>query len=223
MYNLAHKDWTALDGAVTDLYTHTEFSNLPQAMIALQRRLVPCDISTYNEIDTRTNELRAVHDYPHDDAEGLFPQFMAHLDEYPLNRRYETTGDRTPMKMSDFLGTWKFRRLGLYNEFYRYFGIRYHIAYHLPRCSTEFPIVMALQRTDSDFTERDRRVLSFLGSHFEQAWQNARALMVARQQAEGLSRAVGCLRQGVVFLDQTGRFTGMTDLAREWIEAYFPL
>jgi DNA-binding CsgD family transcriptional regulator len=222
MEKLSHKDLEALAGAVGELYTHTDFKSLPRAMVALQRRLVPCDISTYNEIDTRTNELRAVHDYPHDDAEKMFPQFMAHLDEYPLSRRYEATGDRTPMKMSDFLGDREFRRLALYNEFYRYFGIRYQIAYFLPRCSIDFPILMGLQRTHRDFTGRDRRLLNCLGPHLEQAWQNARALTLARRQAEGFSRALGNLRQGIAFLDRAGRITWMTDLARDWLQAYFP-
>jgi DNA-binding CsgD family transcriptional regulator len=58
---------------------------------------------------------------------------------------------------------------------------------------------------------------------FERAWRNTRALMLAREQAEGLSRALGYLRHGIAFLDRSRRITWMTELAREWLQTYFPI
>jgi DNA-binding CsgD family transcriptional regulator len=218
---ISHSDYERLSAALRELYAHTDFHSLPRFMISLQRRVVPCEISTYNEIDAAANVLRVVHDYPLDDAEKLFPQFMAHLDEYPISTHFAQTGDGSPTKMSDYLSNREFQRLGLYNEFYRHFGIRYQIAFFLPRCSGDSQILMGLQRLHRDYTERDRLILGLLSSHFEQAWQNARTLGQARNQKEQVARALGKMRQGLIFLTRERRVTWMTDLAKRCLEDYF--
>jgi DNA-binding CsgD family transcriptional regulator len=215
---LGYRDLRQLDLALRELYAHTDFLTLPQHLVALLARVVPCEISTYNEVDK--NELRSVHNYHSPDAAKYFPQFVAFRHQYPLTTYFGETGDNSAIKVTDFLSRGQFENTALFNEFYRVFDIRYQMGFYLPRFC-EFLIGMILMRSHRDFSERDRRVLNLLSPHFAQAWQNARQLMVASQQSERLAQAFSRTRQGMALLDHELRVVWMTDLTGHWLETYF--
>ncbi len=203
------------------LYAHSDFTTLPALMISLLAQVVPCDISTYNEIDRRTNELRSVHNYHCGDPEEYFPQFMAHISEHPTCNYAARTGDTSPLKISDFLSQSEFQKTGLYNEFYRIFGVRYQIAFFF-EYSPEFHIAIALKRQRRDFTEAERIVLRRLSPHFNQAWHNSRLLYATQQTLGEVSSAISGMGHGITLLDRSGEVQWMTEHAQRWLVQYFP-
>ncbi|HHY85485.1 MAG TPA: hypothetical protein GYA07_08120 [Verrucomicrobia bacterium] len=220
MPRLTHQDLLGVIQALGELYAHTDLATLPKALVGIQSRLVPCDISTYNEIDTGTGELRAVHDYPHDDAEKMFPRFMAHVGEHPIHPNRAETARGRVVKTSDFMTQRQFERLGLFNEFYRYFGIRFQMAFYAD-CGEAFWTGTGLQRIHRDFSERDRQVLGLLSPHVGQAYRNAKSISDIRDRLAVLSRSMSENNCGIVQIGSDGRIRWMTGRCGEWLRSYF--
>ena len=209
-----------LSRLLLELHSQRDFCQLPQLLIRIVKDLVPTDISTYNEIDHNSGQLRAAHDFP-GDAEKHFPAFMAHAAGHPLLRHIAETGDTSAWRTSDFVSQRGFERTPIYNEFFRHFGIRYQAAVFLPR-STGFEVGLALQRCNADFTEEERQLLDFFGPHFSLAWRNARDLALAgASQADDSSLAR--TRQERVLLDGLWRVRDLSESAQLTLERFFQI
>jgi DNA-binding CsgD family transcriptional regulator len=219
MGRLSHKDVEKVANALLELHSHQNFQTLPQHLIAVTRKLVPVDISTYNEIDGGTNELRAVHDYP-GDAEKHFPAFMAHLHQHPIVNHATQTGDTSPVLNTDFVTQRRFERTALFNEFYKVFGIRHQAAFFLPKLAG-FQVAIGLQRLRTPFTETDRAMLRLLSPHVSLVWRNTRTLAQARQaQAKGSSGQAHVSVEQVV-LDGGWRVRECSERATVWMQRHF--
>jgi DNA-binding NarL/FixJ family response regulator len=69
----------------------------------------------------------------------------------------------------------QFRRLGLYQEFFRPLGISSQLAFSLDSTPPRV-IGIALNRSSGEFTYAERQMLSLLRPHATQAYENARRL-----------------------------------------------
>jgi DNA-binding CsgD family transcriptional regulator len=137
--------------------------------------LVGCDVVTYNEIGAGPDQLSYYADYPPGslDPDGV-KVFEAYLHEHPLLIHYRLTGSTDPVRISDFLTRERFRRLGLYSEFYRHIPVEDQIAFTLPPAADDQIIAIALNRADQDFTDADRDVLSALSVPLSNSLARAR-------------------------------------------------
>jgi hypothetical protein len=90
-------------------------------ILAGLRRLIPCDLIAYNEVNAQTNQIAWLSDPP--DALD-FPDsteiFSRYIPEHPLIAYHARTGDGRVLKLSDFLTRAQLHRLGLYQEFFRH-------------------------------------------------------------------------------------------------------
>lgn len=92
------------------------------------------------------------------------------------------------VRIHDILTKSQFRRLGIYNEFYRKLDIEYQIVVTL--CSD--PVLnknLAINRDKIDFTEEERLLLNFLALHIPQAHKNAEAHEKARRAFSAVVRS----------------------------------
>src|SRR5262245_60279217 len=142
---VSHHDMERLLEAVHELYATVDLAVLPAQIVSVLARLVPSEICTFNQIDTRENLLRCVHNHHSNEVERQFPWLMAHIHEHPGFIYLQETGDRSARKVSDFCSRTQFQRTALYNEFYRGFGIRYQMNVFLEGC-TPVEIGLGLQR-----------------------------------------------------------------------------
>ena len=184
-------------------------------------RLVPCEISTYSEIDRRNGEMRSVHNYHANDVGRHFPAFIAHVHEHAPSAYAARTGIETPLLLSDFLTQAEFKRLGIYNEFYRVFGIRYQMVF-FPNLGSDFQICVGLQRCYEDFSERERSLLTLVSGHFAQAWQNARRIASLESHRDSLTTTLENQQQGVISVNMRGRINWLTPLAERQLVDFFP-
>ena len=95
------------------------------------------------------------------------------MHEHPLVDHCRHTGNGEPVKISDFLGRERFRRLGLYAEFFRPIPVEHQIAINLPSPDGQV-IGIALNRARTDFSEADRALLSVLRAPLIRALLRAR-------------------------------------------------
>lgn len=191
-------------------------------VLAALRRLIPCDIISYNEVDARANQVAWLCE----PADALdFPDstaiFNHHIPEHPLIGHYARTGDERVLRISDFLTRAGFHRLGLYHEFYRRVGVEYQMACVLPaRAPTVIGI--ALNRRRRDFSERDCALLQLVRPHLTQAFQNACVMSQLLDQAAVLGRALEESGYGIAGLTPAGRVLWVSPLAEAWMSKYFP-
>jgi DNA-binding CsgD family transcriptional regulator len=148
-----------------------EFSRLVVRELA---RLIPCDAIALNEVDTEAGRTSFVAEpstfFVHPDLQA---RFLELADGHPLIQHYMTTADGSAKKISDFWSLEEFHDSAIYKQFYRVIGAEYQMSVTLP---APRPLVLAIvaNRSESDFTERDRTVLNVLRPHLVQAWFNAR-------------------------------------------------
>ena len=148
-------------------------------------RLVRSDVLTYNELGLATGQV-SYFAYPEDVvfSPDSLAAFAAHMHENPLVSRLQTTGDGSPLKISDFLSQERFHRLGVYTEFYRQVPVEHQIAFGLPPSDGRV-IAIALNRGRGDFTEDDRDLLTVLRAPLLRAMSRSRSRHRARQALSG--------------------------------------
>jgi DNA-binding CsgD family transcriptional regulator len=148
-------------------------------------RLVPADVLTYNELGPGPG-LVAYRICPEDVvfSPEKIAAFEAHVQENPLVGHLHSTGDGSPVKISDFLTRERFHRLGVYTEFYRHVPVEHQIAIGLPPSDGRV-IGIALSRARGDFTEDDRDLLAVLRAPLVRAMSRARSRYRARQALSG--------------------------------------
>ena len=190
-------------------------------VLAGLRRLIPCDLIAYNEVNPQTNEIAWLSDPP--DALA-FPDsteiFSRHIPEHPLIAYHARTGDGRVLKLSDFLTRAQLHRLGLYQEFFRHVGVEHQMACVLPSRS---PVVIgiALNRKKPDFSERDRSLLQLLRPHLVQAFENAGVVGQLLDQTALFGGALEEAVPGVVLLTRGGRVRWMSRRAELLLGKYF--
>ena len=190
-------------------------------MIALLQAAIPCEVIAFNRAHPVTNEVAVVHNY-HDPAfvQKLFPVLMEHIGEHGVYQNHLETGSVAVRKITDFVSQNKFERTGLYNEFFRQVGIRSQISLYLPRTS-EHVIALTLQRSQGDFTERDRLMLQQLQTAFGQAHQNALVLQRLTDQTQLLTQTLTATGQPTAFVSGQGIIEWISAVARELMLEFF--
>jgi DNA-binding CsgD family transcriptional regulator len=138
---------------------------------------------------------------------GRFPGdielFSSLIHQHPLITYYQRTGDGRALRISDFLSDAEFRALDLYKRFYQRFGISYQMSVTLP---APLPLIIgiALNRTDCDFTERDRLALNLLRPHLEYLHHRLQSQSRTARRFETLHEALDAAGQGLLALDPAG-------------------
>ena len=102
--------------------------------------------------------------------------FDRHFHEHPLVRYHGYQGGRTTQRISDSLPLERFRRSALYNDYYR--RVRIDHAMALPVYVRDGLLVsFVLNRTRSDFTDRERALFDLLRPHLARAFSRIQAGM----------------------------------------------
>ena len=183
-----HVSLSVLESAlrfVDDLADTDDPADLGRRALPGLDRLIPSDVLSYNEFGPEPGQV-AYCAFPEDVvfSPDLMAAFAAHVHENPLVGHLETTGDGSPMLISDFLTRERFHRLGVYTEFYRHVPVEHQIAIGLPKTDGRI-IGIALNRARGDFTEDDRDLLAVLRAPLVRAMIRARSRNQARQALSG--------------------------------------
>lgn len=210
MANLTHRDINILHDSILEIYSDLDPDAWHCRLLPVISKIIPSNVITYNKINPKEQKVvyyqiplgyvplkdasiyeKYMHEHPL--ITIFFPdlikghQFKKSLDAgiSRLPPEFITHPEGRTLKISDFLTNNQFRRLGLYNEFYRKYDTEYQICLPLSyRQDTAEGI--AVNRNRRDFSERDRLMLNLLGPHIVQAYKNAEAHAKPRQASAAL-------------------------------------
>ena len=189
MERLGPSDYEAVLDFVRQVHAVGDMDTFARRAIAGVGALIPSDILTYNEIDTRQQRAYMVEQPTGVITASQVRTFERLSQQHPLIRHYALTRETRPRKISDFLSMGEFRRLDLYQEFFRDVAVNYQMAVTIPS-SHSVVIGIALNRTSRDFSERDRAVLDVIRPHLAQSYRNAIERTALRERTEAAERAI---------------------------------
>ena len=133
-------------------------------------------------------------------------------------------------KISDLVSKKELHSLeGLYQQFLRLLGVEEQILFFLPNINPDKWSELAqadttltgfiLNRSQCNFTERDRLILNLLRPHLFQAYCNAQQYQHLAQELNQLQQSLHHL--GVVMIDMEGQIQSIAPQAAIWLETYF--
>jgi DNA-binding CsgD family transcriptional regulator len=134
------------------------------------RGLIPCDHAGYNAIDLTSGRATVVADPAEVVFEGGPEALGALAHQNPVIMRARE-GDRSVLRLSDFISHSAFHATQLYHEVYRVISLEYQLAVQLPppRAGmggrTEV-VGLSLARSRHDFSDSDRALLATVVGHF---------------------------------------------------------
>ncbi len=189
MERLGPSTYEAVLDFVRQIHAIESVEDFPRRAIAGIEALIESDILTYNEIDTRQQRAYFVEEPAGAFSATQVRSFERLTHQHPLIRHYAQTRESRPRMISDFLSLREFRRLDLYNEFFRQVAVNFQMAVTIPS-SNSLVIGIALNRTRRDFSARDRAVLDLIRPHLALAYRNAAERTTLRERAEAAERAL---------------------------------
>jgi DNA-binding CsgD family transcriptional regulator len=205
-------------------YATLDLEAFPRQAVAGLRHVVSAPFGSYNEIDHRAARIS----YVVEPAEACVPNIelavRQYVHEHPVVANYRRTGDGSPRKLSDFLTRREFHRLSIYNETYRRTGVEHQITFMLRSLQRPSPSTIAIAldrgRGDSDFTDRERLILSLLRPHLITAYANAETVSAIRRGTQVAGGEAEARRREIVILRQPGRHL-ISPRAASWLAHYF--
>lgn len=215
------EDYTAIQHALEVIYA----AQNPDAFIVGAMRTLPAlmnsDMAAYNEVDFSARRMTTIID----SADGqihwheIQVVFETLMNQNPLIA-YSAQTRGQPKKISDFITSEEWRSTGIYQAVYQRINAEYQIAVAL-LLDDDTIVAFAFNRAHSDFSERERALLTILQPHLTQAYQNARRHARLRARAKRGEQALEAVGAGWIDLDRNFRIVQATSLARDNLSAFF--
>jgi DNA-binding CsgD family transcriptional regulator len=201
---------TVLDAA-HELGGTDEIDEFRARLLTQVRRLVPCDIASWNVIAPNNREAQISAVDPSECLRHGDEQLLgAYAHQNPL---ITSAAPGAVRKFSDFITQRQLHRLELYDHIYRATAVEHQIAFILP-APRERVIGVALNRNHPDFSERDRRVLEVAAPLITQAYERAASLARLHGTLEALGRATDAHSQAIIVLHPSGQVQYASAAAR---------
>lgn len=139
--------------------------------LAALRRLIGCDIASYNEIGEGPDEIFVVAD-PNDSlqANPALEIFADLVRQNPLAAHYMRTGDSQALRLSDFISRRGLHALELYDLVYRGTGTEHQLAFTVPDAGQLIGITVG--RGARDFDDRELGLLDCSRAMIVSAFRN---------------------------------------------------
>ena len=190
----------------------------PRSLLASLRRLVPGDFVSYCELDRVRQVGIWTEDDPivEDDGSEL-ETYWRLRHQHPVCRYEEETGDFRALKLSDFVSRSELRRLEIYWEFLRPYGVEYQLSAGLDAPLSHTKVFLFTRCDGPDYTERDRDTLDLLRPHLAKIYETAQLRRTAREALAHLERTDAAL----VVLEGADRIAFATPEAWRLLSTYF--
>ena len=183
-------------------------------------RIIPSALTGYAELDLAKRSVRWVMDGPDASLPNAARVLAAHIPDNPFILYRKRTGDGATVRLSDLTTARTFRETALYREFYRPLHVQHSMACALRLDQRELAAI-ALYRSGSDFSERDRLCLDLLRPHLVHLQRSAEAMSRTRRDLTLVTRGVEAWVHGFLIIDREGRIRRATEGAERWITQYF--
>jgi DNA-binding CsgD family transcriptional regulator len=218
MEGLGLRELRTFSAFLEEMYALRGLEEFTTYVLSRLPEVVPADRISYNEANPRARR-NAYTSLPTLPAE-YEPVFLRHMEDHPLISHYQKTHDGRALRVSDFLPRRRFHRLALYNEFFRPLRAEYQMAVTLP-APAPLSVGIALSRSRTDFSDRERRLLNLLRPHLIQAYRNAESVTHMRGQQAVTGEALDALPYGLIVLTRDGHARPVNAAAVRMVAAYF--
>jgi DNA-binding CsgD family transcriptional regulator len=201
---LDDRDLAAVLAVLDDVTNCQDLAAFRLATLKQLRRIVPCEVAGYNEVNLADGTTSVVLE-PQRYDDSRLDQFQRFQHEHPVIRAHQS-GEVGAAAISDFLSESEYHRLGLYREVFGPLGVEDQLAFTLD-VSDGVVTGIAMNRSTRGFSDREKAMLDAMTPNLA----HARRAAIAREQATAqLADAVDAVAElGVVSLDGEGR-------ARTW-------
>lgn len=217
---LKQSEIQAVSEGLRELYANTDAQTLPHCIVRLLHRLVPANSAVYNSFDFRTGEMQVVHDHG-PEGDKYLTALNEHIQDHPLLIYMRTHWRKGAASMSQAISQRELRDLPIYCEFLRPLGIKRQLGLLVE--DREYGVAaVGLQRDGSDFSQRDKEIITLLQPHLIQACKNASDISRVMQQQQHSERALKLAQIGVVRLDPKLRMEWVSNHAANLLAVYFP-
>jgi DNA-binding CsgD family transcriptional regulator len=205
MYDLRSCDLQSLASFLLTLYAAAGRETYINTILTGLTALLPCSYTSYNEIDLSARQtFYKSHGIDQALYERIHPTFKAYLHQHPYGQRVLTTPDYGVRTLSDFIPDRMFRRLDLYQEYYRHLGVSRQLGVSLSVPPGLFIPIM-INRDGRDYGSRERQMLDALRPHLTQAFQNAHAWERLRQHHSCLQKLFRTINKALIATDRRGK------------------
>jgi len=202
METLTARDLHTVLDVAHELGGTDEIDQFRARLLAQVRRLVPCDIASWNLIAPNSREAQISAVDPSDCRRDGDEQVLgAYAHQNPL---ITSAAPGAVRKFSDFITLRQLHRLELYDVVYRATAVEHQIAFILP-APRERVIGVALNRNRPDFSERDRAVLEVAAPLITQAYERAASLARLHGALDALGRATDAASHAIIVLHPSGQ------------------
>lgn len=183
-------EWEALLQVIQGVSTVDDVDQFGAVVLDEIDRLVPCDLSSFNEVDPIAGRAVVVG-RPRPISPEQLQAWEKWSHQNPSLMYVLSTGDGSARRISDFLTRDEFHRLELYQHVYEPLGLEYQLSVALP---TAQPLVIgiALNRADRDFSDEEVGLLDALRPHLVQAHRH---VQLVNQHRRALERMAGILEE----------------------------
>ena len=222
MESLSLNHTQSLHQSIQKLYTLRNLDTFGVEALTILNQLVPSDIPHLHVTRVRTRQTSDTFlpDFP-----GFTPEMervrRQHFDEHPL-LHYMPQALNGANKVSDIVSQKTLHRLeGFYQQFLRLVEVEDQMVFFLPNANsgnwcklsqTDATLVgFSLDRSQRNFTERDRLILNLLRPHLFQAYCNAQHYQQLQQDLSQLQQSLNHL--GLVILTTEGQVQFVTPQA----------
>jgi DNA-binding CsgD family transcriptional regulator len=231
MKHLAAKDTQSLLQSIQELHTLNDLSTFGVKALAIIARLVPSELPQFHLTNLASHQTEDVGGYIDPDWKekntALAPN---HWLEHPIARNMPMTLGGA-YKISDFMTAEElYQQEGLYQQLMRPTCIEDNMVVFLPPSQPQnwqeviqsdvTSVAIALNRSQRNFTERERLLLNLLRPHLIQAYWNAQHNNNLHQQVARLQQSIDHL--GIIILDTSGQVQTSTTQATQYLTQYFP-
>jgi DNA-binding CsgD family transcriptional regulator len=230
METLVFKDTQNLHQGIQKLYALHNLDTFGVDALSILNQLVPSEIPSFHFTHLREHQISSTF-LPN--CSGYTPAMEKvihqHFGEHPLVRHMSQILNGA-YKISDFISQQKLHRFeGLYQQFLRLLDVEDQMVFFLPNANSESwcnlsqadetLVGFSLNRTQRNFTERDRLILNLLRPHLFQAYCNVQHYQQLQQELSQLQQSLNHL--GLVILDAQGQMQSIAPQATVWLETYF--
>ena len=235
---LTQQDFRHILEFVQQLNAPCSLETFPSHVLSILARVVSSENSAYCTLNfqSRTASIHScasIAEPNPNSPENEQIERVAHqyFYEHPWIARYWQTSNGRAYKISDFLSESELHRLeGLYQQVMRPMGMEDMMIITLPNSLTspsqsrlhwreESTMNILLNRSQRNFSERDRLVLNLLRPHIAQAYQNVQALTQIQHHLAQLTQTVEQL--GAIAISGDGQVRLITQRAWELLRQYF--
>jgi|GEM_PF-1243920 len=215
-------DFQTLSLFLKDVYSTTDPNQLPAVILKGVHQLIPSEHLAYNEINNKTNDTYCIMHPFVPEAIINIPSLKQHFAEHPVLEHHRKCRDLHTRKITDFLSQCQFRTLGIYQDFYHGIDTEYQLAIFLTADYSRVAIGVAVNRKNSDFTERDRTIAELLRPHLVQARQNALAFANLISHKKSGNEASEQINTALISTDQDGKILLGSNRSSLMLNRYFP-